>query len=230
MRSTSMHKRRPSAGTIFLDLAKQGKLKTDIWLVHLTGEEFPSDCMGARALCQRVVEGGLKIRLADGRWRSLAKTRVDGVYVMDMIAQTTTARRMFSRSPRRESRIDALGRGGPRAAEIWNASTPAWNRKADRRGDPRASDGRRHHDSGRGFAPALERRGAAALLSPQPLVQHRRPDLLRRRSARRLVRGELRDNRQGYHDAQHDGEHRSRLRRRVGGIAIESVARAAGRK
>ena len=41
------------AAPIFLDLAKQGKLEMDIWLVHLTGEEFPSDCMGARHLCQR---------------------------------------------------------------------------------------------------------------------------------------------------------------------------------
>src|SRR5208283_4439217 len=43
------------AAPIFLDLAKQGKLESDVWLVHLTGEEFPSDCMGARALCQHVV-------------------------------------------------------------------------------------------------------------------------------------------------------------------------------
>ena len=36
------------AAPIFLDLAKQGKLESDVRLVHLTGEEFPSDCMGAR--------------------------------------------------------------------------------------------------------------------------------------------------------------------------------------
>ena len=36
------------AAPIYLDLAKRGKLESDIWLVHLTGEEFPSDCLGAR--------------------------------------------------------------------------------------------------------------------------------------------------------------------------------------
>ena len=41
------------AAPIFLDLARQGKLETDIWLVHLTGEEFPSDCMGAGPCASR---------------------------------------------------------------------------------------------------------------------------------------------------------------------------------
>ena len=38
------------AAPIFLDLAKRGELARDVWLIHLTGEEFPSDCMGARVL------------------------------------------------------------------------------------------------------------------------------------------------------------------------------------
>ena len=42
---------------IFLELSRAGKLGCDVWLVHLTGEEFPSDCMGARHLAQCVVEG-----------------------------------------------------------------------------------------------------------------------------------------------------------------------------
>ena len=29
---------------IFLELSRAGRLACDIWLVHLTGEEFPSDC------------------------------------------------------------------------------------------------------------------------------------------------------------------------------------------
>ena len=40
------------AAPIFLKLSKEGKLERDIWLIHLTGEEFPSDCMGARNFCQ----------------------------------------------------------------------------------------------------------------------------------------------------------------------------------
>ena len=45
------------AAPIFLKLSKEGKLERDIWLIHLTGEEFPSDCMGARNFCQTLVEG-----------------------------------------------------------------------------------------------------------------------------------------------------------------------------
>ena len=41
------------AAPIFLKLSREGKLGCDVWLVHLTGEEFPADCLGARALSQR---------------------------------------------------------------------------------------------------------------------------------------------------------------------------------
>jgi len=39
------------------------------------GEEFPSDCMGARHLCERLVERQMRIRLTNGRWRDLSRTR-----------------------------------------------------------------------------------------------------------------------------------------------------------
>ena len=55
------------AAPILLQLSKEGKLECDIWLVHLTGEEFPSDCLGARNLCQALVEGTLKIVEPGGR-------------------------------------------------------------------------------------------------------------------------------------------------------------------
>ncbi len=48
---------------IFMELAQAGKLDCDIWLVHLTGEEFPSDCLGARHLTQSLLEGTLRLRL-----------------------------------------------------------------------------------------------------------------------------------------------------------------------
>src|SRR5262249_18005122 len=67
---------------IFLELSKAGQLGCDIWLIHLTGEEFPSDCLGARALTQRLVEGTLAIHLPGGKKRDLSKTRVQGVYVL----------------------------------------------------------------------------------------------------------------------------------------------------
>ena len=37
---------------VFMELSRRGQLGCDVWLVHLTGEEFPSDCMGARHLAQ----------------------------------------------------------------------------------------------------------------------------------------------------------------------------------
>ena len=52
---------------IFLDMSREGRLGCDIWLIHLTGEEFPSDCLVARALCQRLIEGTLKLHLPDGK-------------------------------------------------------------------------------------------------------------------------------------------------------------------
>ena len=59
---------------ILLDLSREGRLGCDIWLIHLTGEEFPSDCLGARALCQRLIEGTLKLHLSDGKTRDLSRT------------------------------------------------------------------------------------------------------------------------------------------------------------
>src|SRR5262249_26259439 len=57
------------AAPIFLEMSKKGKLACDIWLVHLTGEEFPADCLGARALTQRLIEGTLKLHLPGGKTR-----------------------------------------------------------------------------------------------------------------------------------------------------------------
>src|SRR5207237_10211975 len=74
------------AAPIFLKLSRAGKLARDIWLVHLTGEEFPADCLGARYLCQHLVERNLKITLGDGQLHDLSKVRVQGIYVLDMVA------------------------------------------------------------------------------------------------------------------------------------------------
>src|SRR5262249_2390625 len=71
---------------IFLELSKAGKLACAIWLIHLTGEEFPADCMGARHLCQSLVEGVLQAHLGKGRKKDLSKVRIQGVYVLDMVA------------------------------------------------------------------------------------------------------------------------------------------------
>ena len=55
------------AAPIFLELSKAGRLGCDIWLIHLTGEEFPADCLGARALTERLIEGTLSLHLPDGK-------------------------------------------------------------------------------------------------------------------------------------------------------------------
>ena len=50
------------AAPVFLKLSREGRLERDIWLIHLTGEEFPSDCMGARNFCQSLVEKRVSLR------------------------------------------------------------------------------------------------------------------------------------------------------------------------
>ena len=52
------------AAPVFMNLARQGRLERDVWLLHLTGEEFPADCLGARSFCQGLVEKTLKLRTA----------------------------------------------------------------------------------------------------------------------------------------------------------------------
>ncbi len=221
------------AAPIFLDLARQGKLETDIWLVHLTGEEFPSDCMGARALCQQVVEGSLKIRLADGRWKSLAKTRVEGVYVMDMIAHNNDREKdVFQIAPGASHDSMRLAEEAHAATEIWNASTAAWNRRAERRGaarGKRSADGRTIPDvaqylpvSGEVRLP-FDRRSALYNTDGQIFSDAGVPVV--------LFMENYDINRQGYHDT-HDTMENIDLDygAAVSAIAIESVARAAGRK
>ncbi len=220
------------AAPIFLDLAKEGKLETDIWLVHLTGEEFPSDCMGARALCQRLVEGSLKIRLGDGRWKSLAKTRVEGVYVMDMIAHNNDREKdVFQIAPGVNCDSMLLAEVAHTATETWNASTPAWNRRADRR---HAARGKRTTDgltvpdvalhlpvSGE-VRPSYDRRSALYNTDGQIFSDAGVPVV--------LFMENYDINRQGYHDT-HDTMENIDLDygAAVSAIAIETVARAAAR-
>jgi hypothetical protein len=61
------------AAPVFLKLSKEGTLERDICLVHLTGEEFLSDCMGARNFCQNVVQRTLKMRGMGDRWKDLSQ-------------------------------------------------------------------------------------------------------------------------------------------------------------
>jgi hypothetical protein len=73
------------AAEVLLPLAREGKLERDVWLVHLTGEEFPSDCMGARALASALVEESL-VLTGPGGDVDASKVRVAGAVILDMVA------------------------------------------------------------------------------------------------------------------------------------------------
>jgi hypothetical protein len=123
------------AAPVFLQLAKEGKLERDVWLLHLTGEEFPSDCMGARVFCQALVEKTLKLHLGSDRWIDLSQTKVVGVLVMDMIGHSLDrARNIFQISPGRSEASLRLAYEAHLANEVWNAGTVEWNRQPERLG------------------------------------------------------------------------------------------------
>ncbi len=131
---------------IFLELSQAGKLACDIWLIHLTGEEFPADCLGARHLSRCLVEGTLTMRLAGGKPRDLSGTRVQGLYVLDMIAHNNGRDRdVFQIAPGTGAASMWLAYQAHLATEMWNAGTADWNRKAARRDKGR---GRRSPDGG----------------------------------------------------------------------------------
>jgi len=115
-------------------MSREGKLGCDIWLIHLTGEEFPSDCLGARHLCQQLVEGTLKLRLAESRERDLSKVQIQGAFVLDMVAHNSNSDRdKFQISPGRGAEAMWLAYQAHIANEIWNAYTLVWNGRPSRR-------------------------------------------------------------------------------------------------
>src|SRR5204863_1093834 len=88
------------AAPIFLRMSREGKLGCDVWLVHLTGEEFPADCLGARALTERLIEGSLKLHRDGMKPKDLGRVAVKGLYVSDMIAHNNDRERdVFQISP-----------------------------------------------------------------------------------------------------------------------------------
>ncbi|HMF16439.1 MAG TPA: M28 family peptidase [Gemmataceae bacterium] len=218
---------------VFLELSKAGKLACDIWLVHLTGEEFPSDCLGARHLCQKVVEGNLKIRLKKGGWQDLSNVRIQGVYVLDMVAHNNDHNRdIFQISPGTGPESLWLAYQAHLANEAWNASVPGWNRKPARK------------DCARGQRSANGKTIPVTALHPQLSGEVRLP--YTPRSTLFNTDGQIFSdagvpvvlfmenydiNRQGYHDT-HDNMENIDLDygAAVSAIAIESVARAATEK
>jgi hypothetical protein len=123
------------AAPILCDLSREGKLGCDIWLIHLTGEEFPSDCLGARHLSQQLVEGTLKLRLRDGKEHDLSKVQIQGAVVLDMAAHNGDSDRdKFQISPGRGAEAMWLAYQAHIANELWNVYTRVWNGHPSRRG------------------------------------------------------------------------------------------------
>jgi hypothetical protein len=109
------------AAPILLELSKAGKLGCDVWLVHLTGEEFPSDCLGARHLSQDLVQGTLRAKVNGGPVADLSECKVRGLYVCDMIAHNNERDRyVYQMAP-------GEGKGSAWLAKVAHETNLAWN-------------------------------------------------------------------------------------------------------
>ena len=122
------------AAPIYLEMSKRGELACDIWLVHLTGEEFPSDCLGARHLARALVEGSLTLEVDGKKPLDLSGTKVRGLYDMDMIAHNNDNRRdVFQISPGTDPNSLWLAFEAQRAAELWRLNCAEWNKSPERK-------------------------------------------------------------------------------------------------
>ena len=218
------------AAPIFLEMSKKGKLGCDIWLVHLTGEEFPADCLGCRALTQRLVEGTLQLHMPGGKTKDLSKTTVKGLYVSDMIAHNNDHERdVFQISPGTDPQAMWLAYQAHLANEIWNASGPEWNKDPERVGKPR---GRRSPHGGAipEIAPFLSLSGQVRPASdPRSTLYNTDGQVFSDAGVPCVLFMENYDiNRSGYHDT-HDTMENIDLDygAAVCAITIEAVARAA---
>ena len=126
------------AAPIFMKLSKEGKLERDIWLIHLTGEEFPSDCMGARNFCQTLIEKSIKLKNDKQEVVDLSGTEIVGVFVMDMIGHNRdNDQDIFQISPGKSAASLQLAWQAHIANMIWNANSHLMNKTAGRLHLPR---------------------------------------------------------------------------------------------
>jgi hypothetical protein len=218
------------AAPVFLKMSKEGRLGCDVWLVHLTGEEFPSDCLGARHLSQLLVEGRMKMRLVSGRQHDLSRVRVQGLYVLDMVAHNSDREKdVFQIAPGYGRQSLWLAEQAHRATVAWNAGTEAWNKRKDRAGlgrGKRSPEGRVVPDT----AAHLRLRGEVRLpVNPRSTLYNTDGQVFADAGIPSVLFMENYDiNRSGYHDT-HDTMANIDLDygSAVAAIAIESVARAA---
>jgi hypothetical protein len=116
------------AAPIFMKLSKEGKLERDIWLIHLTGEEFPSDCMGARNFCQGLIEKTLNLKVDKDTNIDISGTEITGVYVMDMIGHNRDDDRdIFQISPGKSAESLFLAYQAHISNMLWNNCSHRWN-------------------------------------------------------------------------------------------------------
>ena len=121
------------AAPILLKMSKEGKLERDVWLIHLTGEEFPSDCMGARNFCQTLIENNINLKIDKLTNINLSDTEIVGVYIMDMIGHNRdNDQDIFQISPGKSAASLHLAWQAHLANMIWNEGTHNWNRQPDR--------------------------------------------------------------------------------------------------
>jgi len=152
------------AAEVLLPLARDGRLARDVWLVHLTGEEFPSDCLGARALCRALVERRLRLYEEDGAVLDVSSTCVTAAFVLDMVGHNNPRDRdVFQIASGEGAAALALAARAHAANERWNAEVAAWNARAERRGLRRAE--RREH--GRDLPPPFAHLALRGELRPE---------------------------------------------------------------
>jgi Zn-dependent M28 family amino/carboxypeptidase len=218
------------AAPIFLEMSRKGRLGCDVWLVHLTGEEFPSDCLGARALAQRLVERSLVLRLPGGRRQDLSKVKVQGVYDLDMVAHNNPHDHdVFQISPGTGPHSLWLAYQAHLAAEAWNEGAKEWNKSPQRR---RCQRGQRAGISSEPPPTALhpELHGEVRLpIDPRSTLYNTDAQIFSDAGVPVVLFMENYDiNREGYHDT-HDTMENIDLDygAAFAAIAIESVARAA---
>lgn len=133
------------AAQALLPLAKAGKLERSVLLVHLTGEEFPADCLGARTLSQALVERTLMVLRDGGVREDLSDLYVAGVFVLDMVGHNNvdkeSRRDVFQIAPGEGVGAARLAEIAHRANQRWNRSVPLWNQSPERQGKGRSRRG-----------------------------------------------------------------------------------------
>jgi hypothetical protein len=221
------------AAPILLELSKAGRLNCDVWLVHLTGEEFPADCLGARALCQAIVERSLTARERDGKVRDLSGVKIRGVYVSDMIAHRNDKDHDVFQIAPGEGRGSAwLALQAHRANEMWNALARRENRRPPRRDCPPARRVTDHKEPPPMAAYPVLRGEVRAEWEPRSALYNTDGQIFSDAGVPVVLFMEDYDiNRQGYHD-RHDTMANIDLDygAALAAIVIETVAQAAAVK